>query len=298
MISPADTNIFHSHRKLQIRYILWGFFMDYRKMPKLTTICCLLAAFSTGCETRGVEGGGSNGQVPLKVSNYSYEIINTYPHDPAAYTQGLVYQQGSLYESTGLNGQSSFRKIDLKTGKILKKVDLEPQFFGEGLTLLDGRAYQITWQTQHGFVYQLETFELIKTFRYLGEGWGLTHDGTSLIMSNGSNYISYLNPGTFAPHRVISVTDGGQPIVNLNELEFIKGEIWANVWMTDRIARIDPGSGRVIAWIDLKGLLTPEDRPADPGGVLNGIAYDRENDRLFVTGKLWPKLFEIRLRER
>ena len=267
-------------------------------MPKLTTICCLLAAFSTGCETRGVERGGSNGQAPVKVSNYSYEIINTYPHDPAAYTQGLVYHEGSLYESTGLNGQSSFRKIELKTGKILKKVELEQQFFGEGLTLLDGRAYQITWQTQNGFVYQLETFQMIKTFRYLGEGWGLTHDGTSLIMSNGSNHLSYLNPGTFATHRVVSVTDGGRPIVNLNELEYIKGEIWANIWMTDRIARIDPESGRVIAWIDLKGLLTPEDRPADPGGVLNGIAYDRENDRLFVTGKLWPKLFEIRLKER
>src|SRR5215510_7756386 len=192
-----------------------GFFMEYRKWPKLTTIFCLLVAFHTGCETNGAEGG-SKVQASRKVSNYSYEIINTYPHDPSAYTQGLVYHDGSLYESTGLNGRSSLRKIDLKTGNVLRKVDLEPQFFGEGLTLLDGRAYQITWQTQHGFVYQLETFQMLKTFSYPGEGWGLTHDGTSLIMSNGSNYISYLNPGTFAPHRVISVTDGGQPIVNLN----------------------------------------------------------------------------------
>ncbi|MCI0659534.1 MAG: glutaminyl-peptide cyclotransferase [Acidobacteria bacterium] len=268
--------------------------MENRKLPKLTTIFCLLAAFHTGCETRGAEGGGSKGQA---ASNYSYEIINTYPHDPAAYTQGLVYHEGSLYESTGLNGKSSFRKIDLKTGRVLRKVELEPQFFGEGLTLLDGRAYQLTWQTQHGFVYQLDTFQTLKTFSYPGEGWGLTHDGTSLIMSNGSNRIRYLNPGNFVTQRVISVTDGARPIINLNELEFIKGEIWANIWMTDRIARIDPGSGTVIAWIDLTGLLTSEDRPTDPGGVLNGIAYDPDNQRVFVTGKLWPKLFEIRLKE-
>jgi glutamine cyclotransferase len=271
--------------------------MDFRKLLKLTTICCLLASLHTGCETRGAEEVGIKTQAPVKVSNYSFEIINTYPHDPAAYTQGLVYHEGLLYESTGLNGRSSLRKIELNTGKVLKQIELEPQFFGEGLTLLDGRAYQLTWQTQHGFVYQLETFQLLKTFSYPGEGWGLTHDGKSLIMSNGSNQIRYLNPANFATQRVLNVSDDGRPIVNLNELEFINGEIWANLYMTDRIARIDPGSGRVTAWIDLTGLLSPEFRPADPGGVLNGIAYDRATERVFVTGKLWPKLFEIRLKE-
>src|SRR5262245_26354299 len=277
--------------------IFYGVFMDYRKLPKLTTIFCLLAAFHTGCETSGAEGGRTKGQAPLKVSYYGYEIINTYPHDPSAYTQGLVYQDGSLYESTGLNGKSSLRKTDLKTGKVIRKVELEQQFFGEGLALLDGRAYQLTWQTQHGFVYQLDSFQMLKTFSYSGEGWGLTHDGRSLIMSNGSNQIRYLNPYNFATNRLINVTDGGRPVINLNELEFIKGEIWANIYMSDLIARIDPENGRVIAWIDLSGILTPEDRPTDSGGVLNGIAYDRDNERLFVTGKLWPKMFEIRLRE-
>jgi glutaminyl-peptide cyclotransferase len=269
--------------------------MDFRKLLKLTTICSLLVALHAGCDARRAEGS-RQGQAPR--NNYSYEIINTYPHDPAAYTQGLVYHEGFLYESTGLHGQSSLRQVDLQTGKILKKVELEPQYFGEGLTLFDGRAYQLTWQTQYGFIYQIETFQKLKTFSYQGEGWGLTHDGTSLIMSNGSNQIRYFNPGNFETQRFINVTDGGRPIVNLNELEYINGEIWANVWMTDRIARIDPGSGRVIAWIDLTGLLPPEARPADTGAVLNGIAYDRDKQRVFVTGKLWPKLFEIRIKEK
>jgi glutamine cyclotransferase len=229
------------------------------------------------------------------VRSFTYEVIKTYPHDPDAYTQGLVFHEDALFESTGLNGRSSIRKVDLQTGKVLKKVDLTPQFFGEGLALLNGRAYQLTWQSQRGFIYDLAEFGLISTFSYTGEGWGLTHDGRSLIMSDGTPRIRFLNPDTFAVERVISVTDGALPISQINELEYIKGEIYANIYQTERIARIDPQSGKVTAWINLAGLLSPEDRKR-PVDVLNGIAYDEARDRLFVTGKYWPKLFEIKLK--
>ena len=234
---------------------------------------------------------------PIRVPTYTYEIINTYPHDTAAFTQGLVYYQGLLYESTGLNGQSSIRKVDLQTGQVLKKVDVSPQFFAEGLALLNGRAYQLTWQSRRGFIYDLDSFQQLDTFSYTSEGWGLTHDGQSLIMSDGTNQIRFLNPNTFEVQRTINVHDNSQPIDHLNELEYIKGEIYANIWLTDRIAKIDPQSGRVTAWLNLTGLLLPEDHVPE-GGVLNGIAYDEAHDRLFVTGKLWPKLFEIKLKPR
>jgi glutamine cyclotransferase len=228
---------------------------------------------------------------------YGYEIINTYPHDANAFTQGLVYYQGDLYESTGLNGQSSIRKVALQTGQVLKIVDVPTQFFGEGLALFNGRAYQLTWQSQRGFIYDLDTFDLINTFNYTGEGWGLTHNGRELIMSDGSNQLRFLDPNTFEVQRVVSVFEGTKATNYLNELEYIKGEIYANVWLTDRIVRIDPQSGRVVAWIDLTGLLSPADR-ARGVDVLNGIAYDESGDRLFITGKLWPKLFEIKLKSR
>lgn len=232
--------------------------------------------------------------VPFRVQNFTYEIINTYPHDPGAFTQGLVYHQGVLYESTGLNGSSSLRQVDLNTGQVTKIVNVPSQYFAEGLVLFNNRLYQLTWLSQLAFVYDLSSFGMQKTFNYSGEGWGLTHDGHSLIMSNGSNQISFLDPETFHVQRTINVTDNNVPVRQLNELEYIKGQIFANIWQTDRIARIDPQTGRVTGWVNLAGLLPYEDRNR-PVDVLNGIAYDETNDRLFVTGKLWPKLFEIRL---
>ncbi|MEO6725757.1 MAG: glutaminyl-peptide cyclotransferase [Blastocatellia bacterium] len=232
--------------------------------------------------------------VPFRVTNYTYEIIKAYPHDPAAFTQGLVYNQGNLYESTGLNGQSSLRKVELETGRVLKKVDVASQYFAEGLALFNNKLYQLTWITNKGFVYDLDSFGSVGNFNYADEGWGLTHDGHSLIMSDGSNRIRYLDPETFQVQRTITVQDNGTAIRQLNELEYIKGEIFANIWQTDRVARIDPQTGRVTGWLNLGGLLSPEDRTR-PVDVLNGIAYDEAGDRLFITGKLWPKLFEVRL---
>jgi glutamine cyclotransferase len=232
--------------------------------------------------------------VPFRVTNYTYEIIKAYPHDPAAFTQGLVYHQGDLYESTGLNGQSSLRRVELQTGKVLKRIDVPSEYFAEGLALFNNKLYQLTWITNRGFVYDMNEFKPLGTFSYTDEGWGLTHDGHSLIMSDGSNRIRYLDPETFQVQRTITVLDNGTAVRQLNELEYIKGEIFANIWQTDRIARIDPQTGRVTGWLNLAGLLSPEDRTQSVD-VLNGIAYDEAGDRLFVTGKLWPKLFEIRL---
>jgi glutaminyl-peptide cyclotransferase len=232
--------------------------------------------------------------VPFRVQNYTYEIVNIFPHDPSAYTQGLVYHQGVLYESTGLNGSSSLRKVELQTGRVLQRINVPDQFFAEGLVLFNNKLIQLTWQSQRAFVYDLESFQMLNTFSYTGEGWGLTHDGRALLMSDGTNQIRFLNPETFAVLRTINVLDNGRPIHQLNELEYIKGELFANIYQTDRIARIDPQSGQVSGWINLAGLLPYEDR-ARGVDVLNGIAYDEAGDRLFVTGKLWPKLFEIRL---
>jgi glutaminyl-peptide cyclotransferase len=235
--------------------------------------------------------------IASKVPNYTYEVVKSYPHDAKAFTQGLVFHQGVFYESTGLNGLSSLRRVEVETGKVLKKIDVPNQFFAEGLALLNGRLYQLTWQTQRGFVYDLDSFNKLREFGYAGEGWGLTHDAHSLIMSDGSNRIRFIDPETFEVQRMITVQDDRRDITQLNELEYIKGEIYANIWMQDLIARIDPQSGKVNAWIDMSGLHPPEAR-SDPGAVLNGIAYDESSDRLFVTGKNWPKLFEIKLKRR
>lgn len=250
---------------------------------------------STGCDISQANGSGiqQSASAPFRVQNFGYEVINSYPHDPAAFTQGLVYQQGVLYESTGLNGQSSLRQVELATGKVLKKIDVPSAYFAEGLALFNNRFYQLTWQSQTTFVYDVD-FAQLKTFTYSGEGWGLTHNGQSLIMSNGSNQIRFLDPETFQIQRTINVTDNDRAVNMLNELEYIKGEIFANIWLTDKIARIDPATGKVTGWIYLAGLLQPEDR-IRPVDVLNGIAYDEANDRLYVTGKLWPKLFQIKL---
>ena len=229
------------------------------------------------------------------VTNYTYEVINTYPHDPGAFTQGLVFLDGALYESTGLNGQSSLRKVDLGSGDVLKKVDVPAEYFAEGLAIMGDHAYQLTWQNHKGFVYNRESFEKEKEFAYAGEGWGLATDGKSLILSDGTAQIRFLDPATFAVTRTIDVRFKGRPVTQLNELEYVKGEIFANVWQSDYVVRIDPASGFVTGVIDFTGLLPPQDHQLNTD-VLNGIAYDPATDRLFVTGKLWPKLFEVRLK--
>ena len=232
---------------------------------------------------------------PRSVRTDTYQIMHVYPHDPSAFTQGLVYSEGHLYESTGLNGQSSLRMVDLSTGRVLQRYNLPSEYFGEGLTDWGSHLVQLTWQNGTGFVYDRFSFSLRSTFHYQGEGWGLTHDATSLILSDGSPTLKFLNPESFREIRRISVHDGpGSPINNLNELEYIHGEIYANVWQTDRIARISPRTGRVLGWIDLTGLIDQRELQ-DSSAVLNGIAYDAQGSRLFVTGKLWPKLFEIKL---
>lgn len=228
---------------------------------------------------------------------YTYRIVNTYPHDSLAYTQGLIFKDGFLYESTGRNGESSLRKVRLETGEVIQNQAVDAKYFAEGLTDWRNRLLQLTWKDGLGFVYDLTTFKRVSTFNYTGEGWGLTHDDTRLILSDGSSTLRLLNPDTFRETGRINVRDRGQPVLQLNELEFIKGEIYANVWQTDRIARISPASGAVLGWIDLRGLM-PNRTPGDMDAVLNGIAYDAAGDRLFVTGKWWPKLFEIRLERR
>jgi len=225
---------------------------------------------------------------------YTYKIINTYPHDQNAFTQGLVFEKGVLYEGTGLNGHSSLRQVELKTGNILKIHELPDCYFGEGITVYGNKIIQLTWRSQTGFVYDKDSFEMLQKFTYPTEGWGITHDGKSLIMSDGTSKLYFLNPEDFRGTGRIEVYDQRGPVIRLNELEYCEGEIYANVWQEDRIARISPQTGQVTGWIDLEGLLTPKDLGV-PGSVLNGIAYDAVNDRLFVTGKLWPKIFEIEL---
>jgi glutamine cyclotransferase len=229
---------------------------------------------------------------------YGYRVVNAYPHDSRAYTQGLVYRDGVLYESTGLNGRSTVRKVRLETGEVLQEHRLDARYFGEGLTDWGSRLIQLTWQTNVGFVYDLATFKPVRTFEFPGEGWGITHDGKRLIMSDGQSAgeLRFLDPASFKELGRLTVRDQNRPVSNLNELEFVNGEIFANIYQTDRIARIDPSNGRVTGWIDLAGLLPISDRRGTD--VLNGIAYDRAGDRLFVTGKLWPRLFEIRLERR
>lgn len=224
---------------------------------------------------------------------YGYQVVRSYPHDHAAFTQGLIFRDGVFYEGTGLNGKSGIRKVQVETGEVLKIQPLSSQYFGEGITEWKGQILQLTWRSEIGFVYDLGTFEQKRTFAYTGEGWGLTQDGTRIIMSDGSADLRFLDPATLKETGRITVRDQNGPVKELNELEYVKGEIYANVWQTERIARISPKDGRVLGWIDLHGLLPASER----GGtdVLNGIAYDAKGDRLFVTGKQWPRLFEIKL---
>ena len=249
------------------------------------------AAFVFSClNLQGCSIPDNSDTIPV----YTYNIVNIYPHDPGAFTQGLVFENGVLYEGTGGFGNSTLRRVELETGAILQIRELSAQFFGEGITIYGNKIIQLTWQSNIGFVYDKNSFELLQGFNYSTEGWGITHDGERLIMSDGTSTLHFLDPETFEEIGQLEVFDNDGPVIRLNELEYIQGEIYANVWQTDRIARIAPETGQVIGWVELGGLLTTEDR-LEPVDVLNGIAYDANTDRLFVTGKLWPKLFEIEL---
>lgn len=223
-----------------------------------------------------------------------YEVIREFPHDSGAFTQGLLVSQGQWIESTGGYGTTSIRRVERETGKLLMKTDLPAEFFGEGAAEMDGKIYQLTWQSQRGFVYDAKTLQKLGDFKYQGEGWGLTNDASSLIMSNGSDRLRYIDPKTFHVWRELQVRIGDKPVNLLNELEFIEGEIFANVWHTDKIVRINPKDGNVIGVIDLTGIDAKEKRH-DPEHVLNGIAYDAKTGEMFVTGKCWPKIYQIRL---
>lgn len=252
----------------------------YRAIACIALTCAVLAA------------GPAQAQIPV----HGYTVVKRYPHDPGAFTQGLLYRDGMLYEGTGQNGESSLRKVDLATGKVLQKHDLSTMYFGEGIVDWKDSLIQLTWRNGTGFVYDLKTFAQRRTFRYAGEGWGLTRDSRRLYLSDGSSTLRTFDPDSLKQTGSIEVTADGRPLRNLNELEWVKGVIYANVWMTNRIAMIDPASGKVTGWLDLRGLLDTR-RLAEPANdVLNGIAYDARRDRLFVTGKRWPALFEIKVK--
>jgi glutaminyl-peptide cyclotransferase len=227
----------------------------------------------------------------------TYRVVKAYPHDTSAYTQGLIYRDGFLYESTGRNGLSRLRKVRLETGEVVQERRVDQAHFAEGLADWKDQLVQLTWQSNIAFVYDFASFAPRRTHSYSGEGWGLTHDGKRFILSDGTNQLRFLDPETFREMGSIAVLDGQTPVRDLNELEYIRGEIYANVWHTDRIARISPETGRVIRWIDLRGLMSGGYK-LDSEAVLNGIAYDAARNRLFVTGKLWPRIFEIEVIQR
>lgn len=284
----------------------------------------LLTILTLACDSKpensnnSIASNGSNSTVSnsaektSEVPVYTYEIVKTYKHDSKAFTQGLVFHNGFLYESTGENGESSLRKVELETGKVVQKFDLADQFFAEGMTIFGDKIYQLTWRSGKAFLYNLNDFKSLKEFNYQGEGWGLTNDGTNLIMSDGTHILKYVDPETFnVTRRVAVLQEDGKPLFLLNELEYVKGEIWANIWHSEEkqtgttqgvlpnigkpnyIARINPETGKIIGWIDLGNI-----SPGDFGGekTLNGIAYDEASDRIFVTGKNWKNLFEIKLK--
>jgi glutamine cyclotransferase len=238
--------------------------------------------------------GAAQAAIPV----YAFMVRHAYPHDTGAFTQGLYIKDGALFESTGLKGQSSIRRVQLETGRVLQKKDIADEFFGEGIAPVGNEIVGLTWTSQVGFVYDAKTFAMKRKFAYTGEGWGLTGNGANLFMSDGTAELRVLDPKTLAEVRRIQVTADGKPIASLNELEWVDGQIFANVWGSDVIARIDPASGKVVGWIDLTGLADPAWKGMGRDDVLNGIAWDAQHKRLFVTGKHWPKLFEIELVER
>lgn len=267
-------------------------------MRRVGVVLVLFLSFTSfNCQT------GANANFPGTISaerdsvtKDGYEIVNTWPHDAEAYTQGLVFHDGKLLESTGQEGKSSLRSVEPETGKVLKKVNIPRPYFAEGITLFKGKIYQLTWQHQRGFVYDAWSFEKLGEFSYEGEGWGLTNDGQFLILSDGTDRIRFLDPDNFQVKKTIAVIDRpNTPVTSINELEYVQGEIYANIWHDERIARINPETGRVTGWIDLTGLRAHTE-VTEEEAVLNGIAYDETNNRLFVTGKLWPRLFEIRVK--
>ena len=277
----------------------------------------LFTVFATSCKTENSVNrqnvnvnstintnntANSPSQTTGKIPVYTYEIVKTFKHDSKAFTQGLVFHNGFLYESTGQKGDSTVRKVEINSGRVMQKQDLSDDYFAEGMTILNDRIYQVTWQENTAFVYDVNDFKLLKELKYQGEGWGLTDDGTNLIMSDGTHVIRIVDPETFKTTRTLVVLDeNGKPLLNLNELEYVKGEIWANVWHSEQIgkpnhiARIDQNSGKLLGWINLQGI-SPDDVERDNENTLNGIAYDETGDRIFVTGKKWRNLYEIKLK--
>ena len=271
--------------------------MRYEKFCWISTLAAVLLFFMisfSGCT--GDDDDDDNGFPPdiPAVQYYSYTIKNAYPHDRGAFTQGLVYHEGELFEGTGHYGQSALRKVELESGDVLQQYDLPSEYFGEGITVFKEKIYQLTWKEKTGFVYDLGSLELLEEFEYEGEGWGLTHDGESLIMSDGSSNLRYLHPETFEVEKFVTVLHNGTGVENLNELEYVNGLIYANIWKEDRIAIISPATGNVTGWIDCAGLLSGDDVNGLED-VLNGIAWDEEGQRLFLTGKWWPYLYEVAL---
>ncbi len=273
-------------RRLLSRF---GKFLLLVALPLLASGCAEVQTIGMPRLVPAAEILQNTAQIPV----VNVKLLRAYPHDPRAFTQGLEYYGGFLYESTGIAGESTLRKIALDTGKVIQKVDLPSQYFGEGLTIFHEKIYQLTWLSKKGFIYDLRSFRTIGEFPYDAEGWGLTHDDKSLIMSDGTNKIRYIDPVSFSVTRTLEVYAGGEGVVNLNELEYVKGEILANIWHSPRIARIDPRSGQVLAWIDLTSIVAKEQHGDE--AVLNGIAYDKIGDRLFVTGKNWSKVFQIKV---
>ena len=267
--------------------------MSFRHAPIATALLCSTLAIAATAEQQKPAAKPASASAPAPV--HGFKVVRSYPHDRQAFTQGLEFVDGVLYESTGMNGRSGIRKVNLATGEVLQVQPLDAAYFGEGITVWKNRIVQLTWQSGIGFVYDRQTLQQQRSFPYTGEGWGLTHDGTRLIMSDGSDSgtLRLLDPETLRQVGTLAVKDGGRPVARLNELEYVKGEIFANVWQSERVAVISPSTGRVTAWIDLQGLLDPRERAGVD--VLNGIAYDAKGDRLFVTGKLWPRVFEIQV---
>ncbi len=258
----------------------------------LLVVIIFLSLSVQSCSSNSFHANNNDKSTPI----LSYEIINIYPHDSQSFTQGLVWKDGYLYESTGLYGSSSLRKVELKTGKVLQIHYLSDDYFAEGMTILNNKIYLLTWKEETGFIYDQHTLQLVDTFSYSHEGWGLTTDGEYLIISDGTSVLHFLNPETLKEVKQVNVHDGLFLVYGLNELEYIKGYIYANIWQTDRIAVIEPGTGKIVFWLDLYGILDSVQHNKNLD-VLNGIAYDTENNRLFVTGKLWPAVFEIKVIE-